>query len=218
MDETDREARRLARKRERQMRRRDEIADAAEVLIAEHGPRGFTTIQLAEVLGVSHGSLFYYFDGGRDELLAMVAVRQFRDDAADIAAAVRRAPTGAQALVTLVRERVDRYLADPERVGFQLEAMSRGPLPDWLLERLYPAINGVFDAAEERLVEDREAGRLASEVTDVRRWTMTVHHMVSGLLQGDRLRRKLGGSSRHELRDMADDLCALVRRGTSAAP
>lgn len=209
---------RLERKALRQRRRRDEIVAAAEEVASARGLDGFTAEDVARALSISTPSVFYYFAGGLSELRAAVALRRVHARYDAVAPEMASASSGAEALIAFARGLVRSYQEDVDGFGKDIEVMLRGSWDPALVAMHVEKLNALFTLVEERLLADRQRGRLHEDVEDLRRLAMLMNQLVLGLVVGDQLRRKVGGSSKHALTALTDDLCALVERGLARAP
>jgi AcrR family transcriptional regulator len=204
---------RLERKAARQLRRRDEIVRIAVEIAAKAGPDGFTAEDVAGALQMSTPSVFYYFPGGLAELRAAVAVHRFWSRLDPEMKKVEAAPSGVEALEIYVRTMLKVYVNDVDGVGKDFEIMQRGSWGPELVKHHIEKINAQFTVVEKKLEADRAAGKLHPEVENLRRMTMLMNQVAIGLVVGDQLRRKAGGTSKHALDALVDDFCGLLRRG-----
>ena len=197
------------RTRARRAQRRQAILDAAERLGGQ-----FTTEALAEAAGIGQASLFYYFRGGRTEIEAALAVRYHWALVDEWVAAARGACDGTEALAAVLDAMVTAFDRDPELLGRALEGQFKGPWPEELRREHVVRVNALYDVVEERLVEERAAGRLHPEVTDPRRYCRMLVGAGLGEVMHASVIWRVGGRPKHTLRDAMDELIALVRRGT----
>jgi AcrR family transcriptional regulator len=117
------------RKQPRQARSRalvEAILDATERVLAQEGPEQATTTRIAEVAGVSVGSLYQYFPS-RDALLAAVIERRVERDEQELLA--RMATLGDASLATILRTAarhlVEVYRREPELYRTMVDEMDR---------------------------------------------------------------------------------------------
>lgn len=118
------------RKQPRQARSRalvEAILDATERVLAQEGAEPATTTRIAEVAGVSVGSLYQYFPS-RDALLAAVIERRVERDEQELM--VRLAALGPNAsLATVLRAGasllVETYRREPELYRAMVDEMDR---------------------------------------------------------------------------------------------
>jgi AcrR family transcriptional regulator len=118
-----------ARKQPRQARSRalvEAVLDATERVLAQEGPEQANTTRIAEVAGVSVGSLYQYFPS-REALLAAVIERRVERDEQQLSAhmaALADAP-----LATVIRAGahflVDVYRREPELYRTMIDEMDR---------------------------------------------------------------------------------------------
>jgi AcrR family transcriptional regulator len=117
------------RKQPRQARSRalvEAVLDATERVLAEEGPEYATTTRIAEIAGVSVGSLYQYFPS-RDALLAAVIERRVERDEQQLltlAAELADAPL-ATALRAGARFVVDVYRREPDLYRTMVDEMDR---------------------------------------------------------------------------------------------
>jgi TetR/AcrR family transcriptional regulator len=205
------EAQREARKARRQENRRAALLEAAREVLARHGVAGLTMEAVAAAADVSKPAVFYYFRT-KEELVGALVAEQHAAEVAVLEKAIAAAPSGVEALVALLRAKVDFYAEDLDafRVAY-LWPQFMGLPPEVMRERVYPASRRVNDALEARLQEDARAGRLASGFEPRRlanlAWT-TAHGLLS-LVAG---MEQVGGSTRHTLAQLRDEACVLLRR------
>jgi hypothetical protein len=105
------------------------------------------------------------------------------------------------------------YLSDVDGLGKDFEIMQRGSWGPELVKHHIEKINAHFTVVEKKLEVDRAAGKLHPDVDNLRRITMLMNQVAIGLIVGDQLRRKSGGTSKHGLDALVDDFCGLLRRG-----
>ena len=213
----EREERRLERKAERRRARRREIVEEARALIDE-GEIDFAVQDLADRLGVSQPSIFYYFSGGKDELLADVAWADFSANEAETSAACEACETGVDALEMLIRKRFEQYERDWRRIAFVLDIILKIPLVETSKEQeFYATVNSLFDIIERKLNADIERGYVRSDV-DARLRAHSANMQTLGLIRADIIRRRSGGTSLHTTRQFMEDFCRQVRLATLAFP
>ena len=58
---------------------RDRLIDAAEACFTKFGPAKTTLEDIASEAGVSRATVYRYFDGGRDEIILGVVLREAKD-------------------------------------------------------------------------------------------------------------------------------------------
>ncbi|HEY0094561.1 MAG TPA: TetR/AcrR family transcriptional regulator [Archangium sp.] len=205
------ETQREARKARRQENRRAVLLEAARAVLGEHGVTGLTMEAVAGAADVSKPAVFYYFRT-KEELMGALAAEQLEAEVAVLERAIAAAPSGVEALVALLRAKVDFYADDLAafRVAY-LWPQLLGIPPEVLRERVYPASQRVNDALEARLKADARAGQLAPGFEPRRlanlAWT-TAHGLLS-LVAG---MEQVGGATRHTLTQLRDEACLLLRR------
>lgn len=211
----EREQRRLARKAERQRLKRAAITAGTVALLEARGT-DFSVQELADGLGMSQASVFYYFPGGKDELLVEAAWSWFHESHEEVARACRAAATGLDALEALVRVRFDQFMRNPDRHAFVLEAVLRVPLTQTpRAEEFYETVNGVFDIVAGRLAEDQERGLVRADI-DPRVRVHSANMQVSGFLMVQHTRIRAHGASKHSMETLCEDLCRQLRDSTAA--
>jgi len=117
------------RKQPRQARSRalvEAILDATERVLAQEGSEQATTTRIAEVAGVSVGSLYQYFPS-REALLAAVIERRVERDEKELM--VRMAALGDASLATVLRAGasllVETYRREPDLYRTMVDEMDR---------------------------------------------------------------------------------------------
>jgi AcrR family transcriptional regulator len=190
--------------------------ETAARLVRERGDSKFTTEELAAAADIGQASLFYYFKGGRQEIETALALRDNWELLERVAAAGRDAGDGTASLVSLVRVMQSWFEEAPEARFDVFLTMMKGPWPQELLAEHVEVINRSYDAIEAKLVADREAGRLHSSITDVRRYIMLTFSLAVGQIAQASMIEASGGDSIHARTALFDDLVALIERGTRA--
>ena len=203
-----------ARTKARRRERRAQIIEAAHRLTEAEG--GFTADTLAAAADVSRASIFYYFEGGREEIDVALALREYWAWLDELPTVVRGATTGGEALGRILRRAAARWRDDPDGTFGVLQRMSASAWPEELLEEHIERQNAAFGVAEPFLQADREAGRLSPEIEDIRRYIMLCYCLPVGPFFQDQSIRNTGGSSLHATADMLEDLARLVERGTQS--
>lgn len=102
--------------------RRDELLDAAALVVRDHGVTGLTTRAVAERAGVAHGVVHYVF-GARWNLVVALLERQARDVLPRVLAAADARHDLADAIDAGVAAYLDLVRREPERFRL-LEAVS----------------------------------------------------------------------------------------------
>lgn len=102
--------------------RRDELLDAAALVVRDHGLPGLTTRAVAERAGVAHGVVHYVF-GARRNLVVALLERQARDVLPRVLAAADQHDELVDALDAGVAAYLDLVRREPERFRL-LEAVS----------------------------------------------------------------------------------------------
>ena len=145
------------RKQPRQARSRalvEAILDATERVLAQEGPEEATTTRVAEVAGVSVGSLYQYFPS-REALLAAVIERRVERDEQEFAG--RMQALGDASLATLIRAGtaylVEVYRREPELYRTMVGEMDRVARE----QRVQAMIDDAVTRTVEMLAPHREA-------------------------------------------------------------
>jgi AcrR family transcriptional regulator len=160
---------------ERRQRQRDEvrraILEAAEELLAEHGPEGFSMRRLAALCRYTPPTIYHHF-GDKTGVLDAILEERFREVLAVVRAAPRRDDP-----VELVREQMrsflDFFLRNPSHYQLLVDAMRVGAEP--------PSAQEVRDLLEGPLAALQRAGRLRAPDTEVARqalWAF-IHGIIS---------------------------------------
>ena len=157
--------------------RRHQILDGARVCFARYGYEGATVRRLEEATGLSRGAIFHHF---RDKESLFLAVAE--DDAAAMVETVAR-----NGLVQVMRDLLAR--AHPDRgesevagwLGTQLEVSRRLRTDPEFAKRWAARADAVTAATRERLVRQREAGVLRTDV-DVEVLTRFLELAYDGLV------------------------------------
>lgn len=98
-------------RRTRTMRRRQEIIDAAAQVFYEKGYDAASTQDIAEVVGILKGSLYYYVESKEDFLFEVI--KEANDMALAVLEQVQAAEGGpAEKLVALIRGHLNYYFAN----------------------------------------------------------------------------------------------------------
>lgn len=105
------EHKRLARKRRRHARARDELVKAARHILEAGGVAAFTVKAVAEAADISKPAFYYYFPS-REHLVAELADHVLSREAAVLVEAAYRAPSAAGAAAAVLREKVRFYSHD----------------------------------------------------------------------------------------------------------
>lgn len=154
------------------------LVDAAIVLIAERGVRGFSLAEASRRVGVSAAAPYRHF-ADRDELLAAVAVQGLQVFAAEVASEARDADAPEQQLAAMARAYV------------RFAALQR-PLFDTLFsagidKRRYPELERAWEPVDAFLavVEDICAGDTVAEDALAEALEATAHGHAALLIDGE---------------------------------
>jgi TetR/AcrR family transcriptional regulator len=201
---SDRDGRREARKRERHAERRRQIMQSARSLLVHQGIENFTIAQVAAVASVSKPAVYYYFES-KEDLVCALSLEVLVAERARLERAVDDAESAVDALVALVRSRVDFYLED--RDSFRILHVW-GPMLG-LQSRLesspqHAALLGLVVSLAQRLADERHRLRSSSRVVAAKvpelAWAMS-----QGIIAGTALGPTREGdvARMRELRDSA---------------
>jgi AcrR family transcriptional regulator len=205
---------RLARKARRQADRRSAILAAARRVLVKGGVAALTIGAVADEAGVSKPAVYYYF-ASREDVLGSLAAELVESEVALLEEAIGVAETGVEALVALVRTKVDRYAGDLDAFRIAYVWPQLVALPTSLLqERIYPLSARINDTLEKRLAADRRAGRLHRSLHPRRlanlAW-ITAHGLLSLVASLD----AAGGATAASVAHLRDEACALLRRAAA---
>lgn len=134
------------------------LVEAALVLVAEKGPRGFTLTEAARRAGVSAAAPYRHF-ADKGELLAAVAEQGFRNLSAAIEAGARGAADPYEAIVVMARSYVEWAVANPDHYRVMFSSGTE--------KSRYPALKVAGDATFDGLIDGitrcQRAGLLAGD-------------------------------------------------------
>jgi AcrR family transcriptional regulator len=120
----------VAARRERERTaRREAILDAAQELIASEGYHGLRMDAVADVVELSKGTLYLYFQN-KDALCAAVATRLIDDFIPIIERAINAAPNGLHGICALLQTYYDFTNDNPHHFRFALAWLSAGERMD----------------------------------------------------------------------------------------
>lgn len=145
----------------RRERSREEILDAARVLLEAQGLRGVTMDEVARAVGLTKAALYYYFPS-KDALLNELHLRSLAQMSQGLHDAVQATQAGPEALRAVIRQTVQRYAASMD--DFRLTFLQPQLAPDALsagaeqLARIRPLNDLAFAGAAQRL-QDGPRGR-----------------------------------------------------------
>lgn len=111
LPDPDREKRRQARKAQRHSERRLLIMRSAKDLLVAQGIENFTVAEVAQTSQLSKPAVYYYFDS-KEALVFDLAIESLQIEFNVLAESVHVAKSGVEALIGLVRTRVDFFLGD----------------------------------------------------------------------------------------------------------
>ena len=154
-----------ARRQREKEARREAILEAAEARLREVGPRVLTMDEVAQLAELSKGALYLYFPS-KDALLAAVAERRMASHLPRVRAALRRARTGLDRVVTIVRAHQARFREEPEVFRMMIEWLLQPELDDRSDD--FAAYRARVDEAFGMLIEALQEGRRDGSIrTDV---------------------------------------------------
>ncbi|MHB2023850.1 MAG: TetR/AcrR family transcriptional regulator [Mycobacteriales bacterium] len=130
---------------------RRQILDGARRAFAAHGFEGATVRTLEAEIGLSRGAIFHHFPD-KDALFLALA----REDAEETALVVAQ-----HGLVAVMRELADR---DAGWLGVQLEVARRLRTDPMFRKRWSAHLDTLYQATRDRLVRQRRAGNVRSDV------------------------------------------------------
>jgi AcrR family transcriptional regulator len=161
---SERDGRREARKRERHAERRRLIMQSARSLLVHQGIENFTVAQVAAVASVSKPAVYYYFDS-KEDLVCELSFEVLTAEHQRLERIVNAAESGVDALVGLVRTRIDFYMED--RDSFRILHVW-GPVlglePRIESSPQYAALRALLNRVSVRLLEERTKLRATSRV------------------------------------------------------
>ena len=103
-------------KQDRSRKRVDQILDAAKTIIAEKGSAGLTIIEIAEVAGITAGSMYQYFPN-KAAIICALAERHLEAFRQKVEARLRTPPTDprdvADFLASLIEDYYQTNIEDP---------------------------------------------------------------------------------------------------------
>jgi TetR/AcrR family transcriptional regulator, transcriptional repressor of aconitase len=140
--------------------RRQQILAGARICFARHGYEGATVRRLEDEIRLSRGAIFHHF---RDKESLFLAVAE--DDAAAMVATVAE-----HGLVQVMRDLLSQTTADAEGdpvagwLGTQLEVSRRLRTDPAFAKRWAARADAIASATRERLVRQRDAGVLRTDV------------------------------------------------------
>jgi AcrR family transcriptional regulator len=176
---------------------RDRLLAAAETCFNRYGLEKTTLEDIASEAGVSRATVYRHFDGGRDEVILSVVMRDAREFLSALARKVENEATIADAIVRGVLETVSSARKNPRLTHFF------APETAGLTASLAGRSTTLFDLAAEFLgptfERARDAGQLRPGV-EVRDATEFVVRMVLSLLSVPGARRRTAAAQREFVR------------------
>jgi AcrR family transcriptional regulator len=184
------EQKRLARKRRRHARARDELVEAARQILESAGVAGFTVKAVAEAADISKPAFYYYFPS-REHLVAELADHVLSREAAALVEAAYRASSPAGAVAEVLREKVRFYSDDmpafrmvylwphvigtPDGYAESVVAPRRQAVLDVLTDRLAGATGDIPAGDAARLALATADGLLSADVDAAERSRLALH-------------------------------------------
>lgn len=169
------ERRRLARKERRHSRAREELLDAARLVLERDGVAGFTVKAIAAEADVSKPAFYYYFPS-REHCVEALADGILAREATVLSAAAYRAADAASVPGEVVRAFVDLYADDLDsfRIAWEWPALI-GATEGFSARVVHPRRSQMLDVLVQRLREFKDP-------LDIAELTLATAH---GLLAGD---------------------------------
>jgi AcrR family transcriptional regulator len=201
---SERDDRREARKRERHAERRRLIMQSARSLLVHQGIENFTVAQVAAVASVSKPAVYYYFDS-KEDLVCELSFEVLTAEHQRLERAVGDAESEIDALVRLVRTRIDFYMED--RDSFRILHVW-GPVlglqPRIEASPQYAALRALLSKVGERLNEVKHPNRASTRV-DVSKLPELGWALSQGIISAMAVGPSREGDSQRaqELRDSA---------------
>lgn len=206
-----REARKVKRQAEQQQR----LVEAAKSLLKTEGLKGFSVAAIASKAGIAKASFYYYFPS-QEALVGAMAEELLEAEAVAMLGAINAAPDGIAALGALIRCRIRQYQENFENfrllylwtevLGLEQRAVGRIATP---------RAARVQGRLEERLLEEREAGRLHPEVSP-RALASVAWCSAQGLLSLASGMEALGGTLKFPLSQLCEEAIENMERGARA--
>ena len=155
------------------------VVDAANHLIAERGDTSFTMQDVARATGVSVGTLYSYFAGKDDLLLAALEDRS-RAAVGLLTERLANEQDPLARLRLLLRDAIDTGLSDAHRKAALAFAREQARLAEHSPDRLAAALEPLLNLVQRELESAVDAGVIAS--ADTRLDALAVHHLMSSWL------------------------------------
>ena len=175
----DREKRRQARKAQRHSERRLLIMRSAKELLIAQGIENFTVSEVAQSSQLSKPAVYYYFDS-KEALVFDLAIESLQVEFNALAESVHSAKTGVEALVALIRTRVDFFLADIDAFKIlHIWTPALGLQKQLTQSSISKQISALLNVISNRLGTERVAGNRAP-----RQDAQQLPHIAWALSQG----------------------------------
>lgn len=195
--------------------RRAGLLDAAKRVVSRDGADALTIAAVAREADVSKAAVLYSFASAEELHLALV-LEVLREETDALVAVIERAPDGLTALGRFVTARVAHHLADLDRFRLAFVLPARLRAPTGLLQReLYPLAARAMGGLEARLLEEKQAGRLARGVHP-RRLANVAFCTAQGILQLAEGLPRAGGALGFSAEALAKEAAQALVAGASA--
>ena len=175
--------RRGLRKEKRHEQAREEILDAARVVLLARGLPGLTLAAVARELQLTKAALYYYF-ASKEALVFELVYLGLERHAEVVGKAIADTESGPAALEALIRASSDHYGSrkDELRLAYFVPQVGAGMhFGPEMLARVRPFNEQIYGAVAERIGRDQRAGDVAESV-DGRRLAFLAHTSVLGML------------------------------------
>lgn len=154
------EAARVARRERRRENAREEILEAARAILLERGISGATLEAVAQAVGMSKATLYYYFPS-KEALFFEVMFGAIQRQANAVHGAVEKTDTGSEALAAVIRESVAAFAPrmDDFRLAFlhgQVSGKGAVKLDAEQFARIRPLNGLILGLASEKLTAERK--------------------------------------------------------------
>jgi AcrR family transcriptional regulator len=176
---------REVRKERRQEAVRDEILEAARVVLLQKGLAGLTLAAVARQVQLTKAALYYYFPS-KDALAFELVYRSLEAHAEAVGKAVDTTTSGSEAIEALIRASARHYATrkDELRLAYlvpQVGSASTRRLDPAELARLRPFNERMYGTVGDKIAKDQQAGLIATHI-DGRRVAFVAHMAVIGVL------------------------------------
>jgi AcrR family transcriptional regulator len=157
---------------------RERILDAAETLLRRFGPEKFRIVDVAEVLGMSHGNVYHYFQD-RQAILDTIAHRWLSKMVEPLQKIARKQANAGERLeewiLTLIRLKRRKVTADPELFRtYHAVAEAARTVVEEHVDHLCGQLAEILRSGTERGEWEVRKARKAAET--ILRATLVFHH------------------------------------------